>query len=262
MPHSETPSTPAATFTAIDEKLTTAEPAALSLDQSSTSNEPGSLPYWLMNIPRNEWPAECPDFLRNLPEKNIQILSTPDERYRRQDWELVKEFIRTNRIERFQRLPSDLRKYLEYTTQIKARYGSVMRFVVKERLRWGDGDDLDALKPKGRPFKYAEDIKTLYNDWPYGVEEGIIHLVVWVKFELEDDPATDDLTPRARKEIDDYVKETFCSRVPPERVVWFKNWKSLKSVHAIEHFHVMLYQPDMDFVREITGGDVPLIATV
>lgn len=94
MPHSETPSTPAATFTAIDEKLTTAEPAALSLDQSSTSNEPGSLPYWLMNIPRNEWPAECPDFLRNLPEKNIQILSTPDERYRRQDWELVKEFIR------------------------------------------------------------------------------------------------------------------------------------------------------------------------
>lgn len=91
MPHSETLSTPAATFTAIDEKLTTAEPA---VDQSSTSNEPGSLPYWLMNIPRNQWPAECPDFLRNLPEKNIQILSTPDEQYKRQNWESVKEFIR------------------------------------------------------------------------------------------------------------------------------------------------------------------------
>lgn len=64
-------------------------------------------------------------------------------------------------------------------------------------------------------------MKILYNDWPYGVEEGIIHLVVWVKFELEDDPATDDLTPRARKEIDDYVKKTFCSRVPPERVIEF-----------------------------------------
>lgn len=67
----------------------------------------------------------------------------------------------------------------------------------------------------------TEDIKTLYNDWPYGVEEGIIHLVVWVKFELEDDPATDDLTPRARKEIDDYVKKTFCSRMPPEQVSSF-----------------------------------------
>lgn len=39
--------------------------------------------------------------------------------------------------------------------QIKTRYGSVMRFIVKERLRWGDGDDLDVLKPKGRPFEYG-----------------------------------------------------------------------------------------------------------
>ena len=64
----------------------------------------------------------------------------------------------------------------------------------------------------------TEDIKVLYNDWPYGVEDGIIHLVVWTKFDLEDDPATDDLTPLARKEIDDYVKRTFCSRVPSEKV--------------------------------------------
>lgn len=59
----------------------------------------------------------------------------------------------TNRIDRFHRVPSDLRKYLEYTTKIKAKYGSVMRFVVKERLHWGDGDT-DNLKPKGRPFEY------------------------------------------------------------------------------------------------------------
>lgn len=58
----------------------------------------------------------------------------------------------------------------------------------------------------------------MYNDWPYGVEQGIIHLVVWTKFVLEDDPATDDLTPRARKEIEDYVNKTFCSRVPSEQV--------------------------------------------
>ena len=58
-----------------------------------------------------------------------------------------------NQIDRFQRLPSDLRRYLEYTAQIKAQYGSVMRFVVKERLQWGDGNP-DDLKPKGRPFEY------------------------------------------------------------------------------------------------------------
>jgi hypothetical protein len=40
--------------------------------------------------------------------------------------------------------------------------------------------------------------------------------------------------------------------------VWFKNWRSLKSVQAVEHFHVMLFDPDPAFVAEITNGDVPL----
>jgi hypothetical protein len=127
----------------------------------------------------------------------------------------------------------------------------------------------------------TDDIRILYNDWPYGVDTDIIHLVVWTKFELEDDPATGDLTPHARKAIERYVLRTFCSRVPADQVcqlqyeydrrcglmggfqvVWFRNWKSLKSVHAVEHFHVMLHRPDMAFVREITRGDVPLIERV
>ena len=108
----------------------------------------------------------------------------------------------------------------------------------------------------------VEDIKILYNDWPYGIDKNIIHLVVWVKFELEDDPRTDDLTPEARKEIDHYVQRTFCSRIPSEQVIWFKNWKSLKSVHAVEHFHVMLNNPDLDFVKDITRGDIPQIKRI
>jgi len=63
-----------------------------------------------------------------------------------------------------------------------------------------------------------DDIKILYNDWPYGIDEKIVHLVVWTKFDLEDDPATDDLTPEARKEIDEYVNRTFCARLPSENV--------------------------------------------
>ena len=62
------------------------------------------------------------------------------------------------------------------------------------------------------------DIKILYNDWPYGVDKDIIHLVVWTKFSFEDDPETNDLTPKAREEIDDYVQKTFCSRIPAKNV--------------------------------------------
>lgn len=66
----------------------------------------------------------------------------------------------------------------------------------------------------------ADDIKILYNDWPYGIDKSIVHLVVWTKFVLEDDPETDDLTPKMRKDIDEYVDGTFRSRVPPDKVSW------------------------------------------
>ena len=36
---------------------------------------------------------------------------------------------------------------------IKAEYTSVMSFVVKERLGWGDGNWED-IKPRGGPFEY------------------------------------------------------------------------------------------------------------
>ena len=139
----------------------------------------------------------------------------------------------TNRIDLFQRVPSDLRRYLEYNAKIKKEYGSVMEFVLKERLQWMD------LKPKskvlfrepGRPrlidrpgsllethLCFPGDTKILYNDWPYGIDKKIVHLVVWMKLDLEDDPATDDLTAQARKQIDGYVAQTFCRRVPAEHV--------------------------------------------
>lgn len=114
------------------------------------------------------------------------------------------------------------------------------------------------MKAEGKPFEEEEDVKILWNDWPYGIDERIVHLVVWTKFELEDDLETNDLTDEARGKIEKYVEERFRRRCGDENVVWFKNWRALKSVHAVEHFHVMLFDPDPEFVKEITNGDVPL----
>ncbi len=108
------------------------------------------------------------------------------------------------------------------------------------------------------PFENNSDIKILFNDWPYGVDSDIVHLVFWTKFELPDDPVTGELTPQTRQQIDNYVIKTFHSHVSEENVIWFKNWAALKSIHAVEHFHVMLYAADPDFVREITNNDVPM----
>ena len=71
-----------------------------------------------------------------------------------------------------------------------------------------DGADQDKL----------DDLKILPNDWPYGIDEDIVHLVVWTKFKSEDDPDTGNLTPAARKQIDDFVTKTFRSKVDHENV--------------------------------------------
>ena len=106
---------------------------------------------------------------------------------------------------------------------------------------------------------HTDDIKIIYNDWPYGIDSHIIHLCVWTKFLLPDNPNTGykTVTPEYHKLIDTYVEKTFRKRVPPEHVIWFKNWGSLRSIHSMEHFHVMLYSPDKDFIKEITNDDVP-----
>jgi hypothetical protein len=44
---------------------------------------------------------------------------------------------------------------------------------------------------------------------------------------------------------------------PPKKVIWFKNFAFLKSVHAVEHFHVMLFDPEPGFIKEVTNGDIP-----
>lgn len=93
MPHAMEPSTPAATITELDEKLTGADPDAPARFLQEHGLNSDTLPYWLVNVPRSQWTAECPSFLRDQSQKNIQCLATPDEKYRRQDWELVQEII-------------------------------------------------------------------------------------------------------------------------------------------------------------------------
>ena len=157
----------------------------------------------------------------------------------------------TNRVDKFQRKPSELRRYRQFTYQLVKDYGSIMDFIVNERLKWTN------MAPRGKAFECeADDMKVLYNDWPYGIDPNIVHLVVWTKFELDDDDETGLSTAESHAQIGEWVQRTFGSQV--KDVVWFKNWRSLKSVHAVEHFHVMLYKPDQRFLQRITQGDVAM----
>ncbi|KAJ4271881.1 hypothetical protein NW762_000590 [Fusarium torreyae] len=210
------------------------------------------LPFWNYNIPEDQRTDECPDFLQNLSLKDQGILSTPDAEYHISSWDEVRKIVQANRLEQFKRIPSELRRYKAFTFHLKQKYGSIANFVLEHRLGW-----TAPVKPRGAPFEFEDDYKILWNDAPYGIDPRIVHLVVWTKFNLEEDPETGDLTDKARKEYDDFVTRTFRSHIPKEHVLWFRNWRGLQSVNAIQHLHVMLFNPDPDFVRTITKGDVP-----
>lgn len=172
-----------------------------------------NIPYWQVNIPEAQRTEQCPEFLRNLSPKDKGIISTPDDQYHIITWSEVQKIVRDNRLGDFQRLPSELRKYLGYTWKLKQDYGSVMNFVLNERLHWQA-----PIVAKGQPFELEEDIKILWNDWPYGLDPRIVHLVIWTKFDLEDDPATDDLTEDMRNQIDNFVNQKFGSKLARENV--------------------------------------------
>ncbi|KHO00016.1 uncharacterized protein MAM_01939 [Metarhizium album ARSEF 1941] len=214
-----------------------------------------AVPFWQVNCPRHELTPECPPFLAGLSEKDRRIVGTPDSAFRLLAWDEICSIIRENRLEAFQRIPSELRRYKAFAFKLAKQHGSIASFVLQERLRWQA-----PIHPRGSPFQYAEDVKILCNDWPYGLDKRVVHLVVWTKFELEINPTCGDLTDKARGEIDAFVSRTFRTRVPAENVVWFRNWAALKSVDAVEHFHVMMYDADPAFVREVTNGDVPFSA--
>lgn len=184
---------------------------------SSSSDKMGSvdpLPYWHYNVPDADKTPECPAHLVGLSDKDRRIVGSPDAAHAPLSWPSVRAIVAANQLHRFQRAPSQLRRYRAFVHRQAARHGSVAAFVLAERLAWRE-----PLAPRGRrPFACADDVKILVNDWPYGLDPRIVHLVVWTKFTLEADPRSGDLTEQARADVDAFVTATFRSRVAPENV--------------------------------------------
>ena len=104
-----------------------------------------------------------------------------------------------------------------------------MEFIISHRLQWR------SISTNDVPFSNSDDMKVLYNDWPYGIDTRIVHLVVWVKFEIEDDPATGYLTPGSTAQIQQYVDETFSSRMNPEHVSTSSTWQENQILILVGH---------------------------
>jgi hypothetical protein len=152
-------------------------------------------------------------------------------------------------------MPSQLRKYLHWSTETKAEYGSVSRYVLLKRLpgAWGE----PPFQPvSSTPFADPSDYQVLLNDWPYATEPGITHMVVWSRTVIPLDPETGFMTPESKALVGEFVNRYFVEKIGvggEDRVLWFKNWAALQSVGALEHFHVLVRDVDDDMLQSWTG---------
>ncbi|EFQ25039.1 hypothetical protein CGRA01v4_06653 [Colletotrichum graminicola] len=189
-----------------------------------------------------------------LTEVDKWVLSQTDEEFKKHDWEELKEIIKTNKLEVLKRKPSDLRRYMKWTAETKAEYGSMTQYLLANRLpkSWGP----PPFTPKSLiPFEDPSDYRVLANDWPYGLDAGITHLVVWSRTIIATDPDTGDMTPESRHSVQEFIDRYFVDSLGEggaERVVWFKNWVALQSVRALEHIHVLVRDVDAEAIMKWT----------
>ena len=95
-----------------------------------------------------------------------------------------------------------------------------------------------------KPLSDPEDYKILVNDWPYGLDKGISHIIVWLKHRLQSIDERGDITLESRHLIEAFVESRFGAKFGAENVLWFRNWTGIQSVKSLEHFHVLLRNTD------------------
>jgi hypothetical protein len=144
---------------------------------------------------------------------------------------------------------------MAWTAETKAKYGSMTNYLLVNRLpkEWGNPPFTPVSTT---PFKDPSDYRILINDWPYGLDPDIRHIVVWLRTTIPTDPKTGDMTPESRALVQSFVKNTFIDALGPDgesRVLWFKNWVALQSVRALEHIHVLVHNVDDDTLERWTG---------
>lgn len=155
---------------------------------------------------------------------------------------------------------------MKWSNEIKVEYGTIPDYIMAERLRW---TSINAGSSKGPafhcasmiPFEDARDYKVLPNDWPYGLAEGIIHIIVWLKTRLKAEPTRGDLTEESRRVVKQYVEKTFIDplwQLPgsaEDKVLYFRNWTALQSVPGLEHIHVLVRDVPQEMILKWTKGE-------
>ena len=223
------------------------QPSLPSVFQSlwKSNPDPTALPF----------PRDNPPF--TLTAIDWQQLSLSDNEYTPHSWENLHRLISTGQLDELKRWPSQLKAYLAWTAHVKAKYGSATTYLLTQRLFWEPIDDpAGAMAFNVRsvvPFADPEDFTILRNDWPYGHEQGIRHICVWLKQRLPVDKEGA-LSEEGRRMVEAFVDKEFRFKAGEEerdsKILWFKNTTNLQSVRSLEHLHILVRNVDDEVLEQ------------
>ncbi|PRT53269.1 N-acetylglucosamine-induced protein 1 [Wickerhamiella sorbophila] len=184
----------------------------------------------------------------SIIERDAKILA--NDHYEPLSWEQCREIVQKDDMTLFTRSPQQLREYLAAKEDFK-KYGGTAEYIVKYKLKWAD-----KLQSSGKGFlEDKSDIMILQNDFPYGLEPGIRHIIVWSKVPC----ATDDNqrpTAATKHQIEQFIQKNIeLLGVTRTNIIWFKNTVALQSVPTLEHFHILIKDapPSIDSLIGTSG---------
>lgn len=203
-----------------------------------------------------------------LTDIDQALLAMTDEEFTPISWTMLQSYLANGQLEELKRYPSQLRLYMSWTRDVKAKYGSVTNFILQERVKWTPlpssepGSAPKFASESAVPFVDERDYKVLVNDWPYGFEGNITHIVVWSKVPIPADAETGKITDEGAAVIGNFVERHFvrpmreagvlkADESDEDRVLWFKNWIKLQSVRAVEHAHILIRGADQALIERL-----------
>lgn len=147
------------------------------------------------------------------------------------------DIISASRLDKFYRTSEVSAAYARAKVDDAAQYGSTADFV-KMQLGW----EGERARASAAPFLGANsDVKILLNRFPYDLEPGVEHLVVWSKVPIPIEVDTH-VSAGGKRLIEAFVDHLFVGKygIPRKDIAWFKNPTPLQTIPSIAHFHVLV----------------------
>ncbi|KAG5364889.1 N-acetylglucosamine-induced protein 1 [Yarrowia sp. E02] len=190
----------------------------------------------------------------SVSQRDKDILAIPEAQTHWQSWTDLQHVIQHNELHRLSRSASQLAEYILWKRDIESKYsGGVMEYILVDKLRWTSSLEKRPVPYSEELFGDVRDVQILLNDFPYAMEKGLVHVVVWSRAKIPKEGENGDITAESRAKLEAFVNDKFVKGLDmsSENVLWFKNWAALQSIPLVEHFHVLLKNPDMEKLKKL-----------